>query len=50
MMLSTLSTSSGSKYSRVLASKSVDTVSGLELTMTALQPARRRTSAAWTAQ
>ena len=39
MMLSTLSVSSGSKYSRVLASKSVDTVSGLELTITALQPA-----------
>ena len=49
-MLRTLSGSSGSKYSRVDASKSVDTVSGLELTMTALQPAWRSTSAAWTAQ
>jgi len=46
----TLSASSGSKYSRVEASKSVETVSGFELTMTALHPARRSTSAAWTAQ
>ena len=38
MTSSTLSASSGSKYSREEASKSVDTVSGLELTMTASQP------------
>ncbi len=50
MMLRTLSGSSGSKYRRVDASKSVETVSGLELTITALQPSRRSTSAAWTAQ
>ena len=49
-MLRTLSGSSGSKYRRVEASKSVDTVSGFELTITALQPSRRKTSAAWTAQ
>ena len=49
-MLRTLSGSSGSKYRRVDASKSVDTVSGFELTITALQPSRRKTSAAWTAQ
>ena len=49
-MLRTLSGSSGSKYSRVDASKSVETVSGLELIITALQPSRRRVSAAWTAQ
>ena len=49
-MLRTLSGSSGSKYRRVDASKSVDTVSGFEFTITALQPSRRNTSAAWTAQ
>ena len=32
------------------ASKSVETVSGLELTMTACQPSSRSASAAWTAQ
>ena len=50
MTLRTLSGSSGSKYSRVEASKSVDTVSGFELIMTALQPSLRSVSAAWTAQ
>ena len=50
MTLRTLSGSSGSKYSRDEASKSVDTVSGFELIMTACQPARRSVSAAWTAQ
>ena len=40
-MLRTLSGSSGSKYRRVDASKSVDTVSGFEFTITALQPSRR---------
>ena len=48
--LHTLSTSSGSKYRRVEASKSVDTVSGLELTITADQPASRNVAAALTAQ
>ena len=48
--LRTLSTSSGSKYSRVEASKSVETVSGFELTMTADQPASRSVAAALTAQ
>ena len=47
---STLSASSDSKYRRDEASKSVDTVSGLELTMIALRPMRRSASAAWTAQ
>ena len=42
--------SSGSKYSRDEASKSVDTVSGFELIITACQPAARNVSAAWTAQ
>ena len=37
--LRTLSGSSGSKYSRELASKSVETVSGFELIITACQPA-----------
>ena len=45
-----LSTSRGSKYSRVDASKSVETVSGFELTITADQPASRRVAAALTAQ
>src|SRR4029078_12744785 len=44
--LRTLSGSSGSKYSRELASKSVDTVSGLELIITACQPASPNVSAA----
>jgi len=50
MTLRTLSASRGSKYSRVEASKSVETVSGFELIITADQPARRSVSAAWTAQ
>ncbi len=50
MTLRTLSGSSGSKYSRDEASKSVDTVSGFELIITACQPLRRSVSAAWTAQ
>jgi len=50
MTSSTLSPSSGSKYRRLDASKSVETVSGLELIMTAAMPWRRSTSAAWTAQ
>ena len=50
MTLRTLSGSSGSKYSRDDASKSVETVSGFELIITARQPARRSVSAAWTAQ
>ena len=46
----TLSTSSGSKYRRDEASKSVETVSGFELTMTACQPMARSVAAACTAQ
>jgi hypothetical protein len=50
MTLRTLSGSRGSKYRRVDESKSVETVSGFELIMTALQPRSRRVSDAWTAQ
>ena len=50
MTLRTLSGSSGSKYSREEASKSVETVSGFELIITACQPSGRSVSAAWTAQ
>jgi hypothetical protein len=50
MTARTDSASSGSKYSRDEASKSVDTVSGFELIMTACQPTARSVSAACTAQ
>ncbi len=48
--LRTLSASNGSKYRRVEESKSVETVSGFEFTMTADQPASRSAAAAFTAQ
>ncbi len=42
--------SSGSKYRRSEVSKSVETVSGLELAMMARTPASRSAQAAWTEQ
>ena len=50
MTSSTLSASSGSKYRREEASKSVETVSGLELIITAALPSSRSVWAACTAQ
>jgi hypothetical protein len=50
MMAVTASSSSGSKYRRVLQSKSVLTVSGLLLTMTASTPCARNAMAACTLQ
>jgi hypothetical protein len=50
MIAVTASSSSGSKYRRVLQSKSVLTVSGLLLTMTAATPCARSAIAACTLQ
>ena len=50
MMWSTLSGVRGSKYSRSPVSKSVETVSGLLLTMTASQPYFFSTQVQWTLQ
>ena len=49
-MSRTLSSSSGSKYRRSLVSKSVETVSGLELTMMLSMPSSLSAQAAWTEQ
>ena len=50
MTLITLSASRGSKYSRSEVSKSVDTVSGLELIITLFTPASDSAQAACTEQ
>ena len=50
MMSRTDSSSSGSKYRRSDVSKSVETVSGFEFTITAATPPRCNAHAAWTEQ